>query len=69
MRIRRPASHCSFTKASGTRVVLPAPGAATKTALPGNRSDSFKAGKIASIGNWVNTFTSLEHNEKALFAD
>jgi hypothetical protein len=51
MRIVFPVSHGAFSKAKGTRVVLPAPGGALKTALLPCVNVSRKTGSTSSIGS------------------
>ena len=50
-RMRRSAAHGSPPSAKGTRVVLPAPGGATKTATLLARKAAVSSGSAASIGN------------------
>ena len=49
-RIFRPATQGSFKSASGTRVVLPAPGGATSTAERPETSASRRRGNVSSTG-------------------
>ena len=46
----RPLSHSSSSRTSGTRVVLPAPGAAESTTLRDDRNASRNRGRISSMG-------------------
>src|SRR5882672_8523758 len=50
-RILRSAAHASSASTSGTRVVLPAPGGATRTAALRSRSAAARAGRASSIGS------------------
>ena len=51
MRMVFPVSHGASSKAKGTRVVLPAPGGALKTALLPCVNVSRKTGSTSSIGS------------------
>ena len=53
IRILRPSSHGSSSSASGTRVVLPAPGGATSTMALRARSAAAMSGSTASMGRDV----------------
>ncbi len=55
-RILRPRSQLSFIKASGTRVVLPAPGGATRTADARAARALRTSSRTASIGSGVANF-------------
>src|SRR6266446_3043868 len=48
------AAHGSFAKTSGTRVVLPAPGGATSTAVVPRASAAMRSGVAASMGRGAN---------------
>ncbi len=48
--IRPPAAHGSPRSASGTTVLLPAPGGASSTAAPGARSAAVSGASTASMG-------------------
>ena len=51
--IFRPPSHGASSSASGTRVVLPAPGGATSTAAVRSASAAFRRGRASSTGRVV----------------
>ena len=58
-RILRPSSQLSSINASGTRVVLPAPGGATRTADACAAKASRNSGRMASIGSGVANFMGV----------
>ena len=57
----RPRSQLSSIKASGTRVVLPAPGGATRTADVCAAKVVFNSSRTASIGSGVANFMGCFH--------
>ena len=58
-RILPPSSHDAFNKARGTRVVLPAPGGATNTAIPGCASAVAMSASTSSIGRGASNFMGV----------
>ena len=62
-RILRPSSQLSSIKASGTRVVLPAPGGATRTADARVASAARNSGSAASIGSGVSKFKTSHYGD------
>ena len=58
-RMRLPAAQSSAASARGTRVVLPAPGGATSTAVLPSRKCAVRSGRAASIGRRGKAMSSL----------